>query len=79
MSHLYEHLLPNKHLKEVEIDESRVYCGRFSTKGNLYYCSSQRSINVYDAQDPYNWSLRSSIEAAEVSWTVCDMDVTADE
>ena len=45
----------------------------------MYYCSSQESITVFDTKDPFNWALRSNIEAEEISWTVTDMDVTPDE
>ena len=47
--------------------------------GNLYYCSSQHSIKVYDTKDPFNWVVKNRIEAEEISWTVTDMDVTHDE
>ena len=45
----------------------------------MYYCSSQESITVFDTKDPFNWALKSNIEAEEISWTVTDMDVTPDE
>ena len=58
-SEFYQRLIPNKHFKEIPADDARVYGGRFTAKGNLYYCSSQQSINLYDTSDPYNWSLKS--------------------
>ena len=45
----------------------------------MYYCSSQESITVFDTKDPFNWTLKSNIQAEEISWTVTDMDVTPDE
>ena len=62
-SAIYQNSIPNKHYKSIDADESRVFCGRFTSRGNLYYCSTQRLINVYDSRDPFNWSLRSTIEA----------------
>lgn len=34
---------------------------------------------LYDTSDPYNWSLKKRIFANDVSWTVTDMDVCANE
>ena len=59
----YQRLIPNKHLRSLRADDARIYGGRFTTKGNLYYCSSQSSISLYDTRDPYNWTLRSKIDA----------------
>lgn len=78
-SEYYQRLIPNKHLRSIQADDARIYGGRFTTKGNLYYCSSQESINLYDTRDPFNWTLRSKIQAQNISWTVTDMDVTPDE
>jgi len=56
-----------------------MYGGRFTSKGNLYYCSSQSQILVYDTTDPYNWKQRSAVDAHSVRWTITDMDVDKDE
>ena len=39
-SEFYQRLIPNKLFKTISVDEARVYGGRFTQKGNLYYCSS---------------------------------------
>lgn len=39
-SEYYQRLIPNKHLKSIQADDARIYGGRFTQKGNLYYCSS---------------------------------------
>lgn len=78
-SDYYQRLIPNKHYRSIRADNARIYGGRFTTKGNLYYCSSQESINLYDTRDPYNWYLKSQIDAQHISWTVTDMDVSPDE
>lgn len=78
-SDFYQQLIPNKHFKSIRADDSRIYGGRFTLKGNYYYCSSQDSVLLYDTRDPYNWTLKSRIPAQQISWTVTDMDVTPDE
>ena len=78
-SDFYQTLIPNKHYKSIFADSTRLFCGQFTAKGNMYYCSSQRQINVFDTRDPYNWVVKSEIEAQEVRWTVNDIDVTSDE
>ena len=78
-SEYYQRLIPNKHLKSIRADAARIYGGRFTTKGNLYYCSSQETISLYDTKDPYNWRVKSQIAAQNISWTVTDMDVSPDE
>ena len=78
-SEYYQRLIPNKHFRGFRADDARIYGGRFTQKGNLYYCSSQESISLYDTRDPYNWTLRSKIDAQHIQWTVTDMDVTPDE
>ena len=61
------------------VSDTRVYGGRFTSLGNLYYCSSQSDIVLYNTQDPYNWQLVSRIDAQEIQWTVTDMDVDPKE
>jgi hypothetical protein len=39
-SDFYQQLIPNKHYKAIRADQSRIYGGRFTGKGNYYYCSS---------------------------------------
>jgi len=36
----YQHLIPNSHLRSIRADEARIYGGRFTQAGNMYYCSS---------------------------------------
>lgn len=36
----YQHMIPNKHFKSIRADSDRIYGGRFTSAGNLYYCSS---------------------------------------
>ena len=38
----------------------RVYNGRFSPDGNLYYSGSQSDVRIYDTTDPYDWQLLKS-------------------
>ena len=61
------------------MENCRIYGGRFSQRGNLYYCSSQESINIFDTRDPYNWLLKHTIEDPYIRWTVTDMDVDPEE
>lgn len=61
------------------VSDTRVYGGRFTSKGNLYYCSSQSHIVLFNTQDPYKWKKISKIDAQRVRWTVTDMDVDKDE
>jgi len=68
-------LIPNRHFKSIQADQSRIYGGRFTASGNLYYCSSQQSIKLYDTRDPFNWQEKAAIPAQQISWTVSDMDV----
>jgi len=34
---------------------------------------------LYDTADPFNWQLKSEINAQHISWTVTDMDVCPQE
>lgn len=61
------------------MSDTRVYGGRFTSKGNLYYCSSQSDIVLFNTQDPYNWRQISKIYAQQIRWTVTDMDVDVNE
>jgi len=75
----YQHLIPNAHFKSINADEARIYGGRFTQAGNMYYCSSQQSIMLYDTTDPYNFRLISEVPGYQISWTVSDMDVDVNE
>ena len=75
----YQHLIPNAHFKSIRADEARIYGGRFTQAGNMYYCSSQQSIMLYDTTDPYNFKLISEVPGYQISWTVSDMDVDVNE
>ena len=61
------------------MSDTRVYGGRFTSKGNMYYCSSQSQIVLFNTQDPYKWQKVSEIDAHQVRWTVTDMDVDVNE
>jgi WD repeat-containing protein 23 len=37
----YQYILPNEHYQSIQCCNSRVYGGRFTSRGNIYYCSSQ--------------------------------------
>ncbi|CAI2366218.1 unnamed protein product [Moneuplotes crassus] len=58
---------------------SRVYGGRFTQNGKLYYCSSQDIIGIYDAYDPYDMKKIKTVKALDVNWTITSMDTTEDE
>jgi len=45
--------VPNKHDYTIHVDDTRIYGGRFTSKGNLYYCSSQDLIGIYNSTNPY--------------------------
>lgn len=78
-SSFYQHLIPNKHFKAIRADTDRIYGGRFTSAGNLYYCSSQSNVMLFDTTDPYNFRLKAEIPGWNISWTVTDMDVDAKE
>lgn len=59
----------------IQADQKRIYGGRFSSLGNLYYCTSQKNVLLFDSSDPYNFKLRASIPGHDISWTISDMDV----
>lgn len=73
-----EHI-PNKLDSRIMFDNSRVYGGQYTSKGNLYYCSSQDTIGVYDSYDPYKMKKIKSVSALDVHWTITSMDTTEDE
>lgn len=56
-----------------------MYGGKFTSRGNLYYASSQSHLMLFNTSDPFNWVLRTKIHARDVSWTVTDMDVCENE
>ena len=76
---MYQSMIPTTLAQRHQVSDTRVYGGRFTSRGNLYYCSSQSDIVLYNTSDPYQWSQISKIEAQEISWTVTDMDVDPDE
>lgn len=74
-----EHV-PNKLSYKFIFDiNSRIYGGRFTPNGKLYYCSSQDLIGIYDAYDPYDMKKIKSVNALDVNWTITSMDTTEDE
>eukprot|EP00347_Sterkiella_histriomuscorum_P003371 403364552 len=75
----YQSILPNTLYKQYNASDSRVYGGKFTSRGNLYYSSSQSHVILFNTSDPYNWTLKKQIMAREVSWTVTDMDVCENE
>jgi DDB1- and CUL4-associated factor 11 len=58
---------------------SRVYNGQFSASGDLYICSSQDEIQIYDVSDTSAWTLASSFPANQASWTITDLDISSDQ
>jgi WD repeat-containing protein 23 len=73
-----EHV-PNKLDSRIPFDDSRVYGGQYTSKGNLYYCSSQERIGIYNSYDPYKMKKIKTISALDVHWTITSMDTTEDE
>jgi hypothetical protein len=47
-SNLYQNLIPNSLYQSHTISDTRVYGGRFTLKGNMYYCSSQSEIALFN-------------------------------
>lgn len=78
-SEIYQNMIPTKLYAQHIVSDTRVYGGRFTSRGNYYYCSSQSDIVLFNTQDPYNWQKISHIGAQEISWTVTDMDVDPQE
>ncbi|CDW77069.1 wd repeat protein [Stylonychia lemnae] len=78
-SDIYQSILPNKFFRQYNCSADSVYGGKFTTRGNLYYSSSQGEVVLYNTSDPYNWILKKRIQAREISWTVTDMDVCENE
>lgn len=56
-----------------------MYNGRFTPKGNLYYCASQDSIGLYNTSDPYNFEHINTIEGRHIRWTISSVDITPNE
>lgn len=78
-SRLMSEQIPNKLNSRIQFDNSRVYGGQYTSKGNLYYCSSQDTIGVYNSYDPYKMKKIKSVSALDVHWTITSMDTTEDE
>lgn len=45
----------------------------------MYYCSSQKQIQIFNTSDIYNWVLHQSINANGSHWTICDFDLSPDQ
>ncbi|CDW77642.1 wd repeat protein [Stylonychia lemnae] len=76
----YQHILPNSLATTYEEDiTARIYGGRFTKKGNLYYASSQEELILYDTTDPNKWQLKTIYSPNNISWTILDMDVDKNE
>lgn len=60
---IYQDMIPTALDSRHLASDTRVYGGRFTSLGNLYYCSSQSDIVLYNTQDPYNWRQVSRIDA----------------
>ena len=78
-SKLLSEMVPNRHESSVQVDDTRIYGGRFTSKGNLYYCSSQDLIGIYNSTNPYKIKKIKTVNALDVNWTIASMDTTADE
>jgi len=76
---LASELVPNKLISTIGFDYSRLFNGRFTSNGNLYYCTSQDSIGVFNTQDPYKFEHINTINAREIRWTISSVDITRDE
>lgn len=63
----------------IVFDESRVYNGKFTPKGNLYFCASQESIGVFNSSDPYDFKHINTIQGRNIRWTISSVDITPDE
>ena len=69
------HMIPNTGTEPFSLYD-RVYNGRFSPDGNLYYCGSQSDVRIFDTTDPYEWQLLKEQDGIGIRWTVTDMDIT---
>ena len=78
-SRLLSELVPNKHSSNIQVDDTRLYGGRFTSQGNLYYCSSQDLIGIYNSTNPYKMKKIKTVSALDVNWTIASMDTTSDE
>lgn len=51
--------LPNRMNRPLEIFEEKMYCGRFSTSGDVLLTAGQDArINLYEAERVYQWSAK---------------------
>lgn len=51
--------IPNRICRPLGIATEKMFCGRFSTSGDVLLTASQDSvIKLYDSQDVYQWSAK---------------------
>ena len=67
---------PSQHAHiSAEID-SRGYNGQYSPDGQVFYCSTQDDIVVFDTSDPFDWSVLKRYEGLNIQWTISDIDIS---
>eukprot|EP00347_Sterkiella_histriomuscorum_P016356 403353501 len=77
---IYQDIIPNSlHSMYEDPITSRVYNGRFTRQGNLYYASTQEELILYDTSNPFDWKLKVLLQPNNIHWTVLDMDVDKNE
>jgi hypothetical protein len=72
-------MVPNCLKYKLAVDSTRIYGGRFTSKGNLYYCSSQDIIGIFNSSNPYNMKKVKTVNGLDINWTITSMDTTEDE
>ncbi|RPA79305.1 WD40 repeat-like protein [Ascobolus immersus RN42] len=58
---------------------SKVYCGQFSSNGNMFYtCTQDMVVRLYDSSDVHNWKYKKAVHYPNGSWTITDASLTPD-
>lgn len=51
--------IPNRICRPLGVSQQKMFCGRFSTSGDVLLTASQDAvINLYDAECVYQWSAK---------------------
>ena len=77
ISTLYSEILPNRK-SEVARHSSKLFCGSFSTNGDIFMSACQDSmIRLYDTSSG-QFRLMKGVHARNVGWSVLDVALSPD-
>ncbi|CAN0046731.1 unnamed protein product, partial [Ectocarpus sp. 13 AM-2016] len=67
--------IPNTFCRPLGRSQQKMFCGRFSTSGDVLLTASQDSvINLYDSESPLK-----TIRCLDTAWSVISTDFSPDE